>query len=160
METKEMLFSGFRMNGFAMLFVHLVLLTAVIVFCFWQGGTWLYVTGGVLIALWFVFLAGYMLLEPNEARMFKAESLWGPWEQLSSPFEGKDAEKSFHSQGTYIFKVEGTDGGYVFMADRWNPRSLKNSRHIWLPIRFKTDGTPVIRWMDSWSPQEEFGREE
>ncbi len=98
--------------------------------------------------------------EPNEARMFKAESLWGPWEQLSSPFEGKDAEKSFHSQGTYIFKVEGTDGGYVFMADRWNPRSLKNSRHIWLPIRFKTDGTPVIRWMDSWSPQEEFGREE
>ena len=69
METKEMLFSGFRMNGFAMLFVHLVLLTAAIVFCFWQGGTWLYVTGGVLIALWFVFLAGYMLLEPNEARV-------------------------------------------------------------------------------------------
>ena len=97
--------------------------------------------------------------EPNEARMFKAESLWGPWEQLSSPFDGKDAEKSFHSQGTYIFKVEGTDDGYVFMADRWNPRSLKNSRHIWLPIRFKTNGTPVIRWMDGWSPQEEFGGE-
>ena len=115
---------------------------------FKHGGTYWLITSGC---------TGW---EPNEARMFKAESLWGPWEQLPSPFDGKDAEKSFHSQGTYIFKVEGTDDGYVFMADRWNPRSLKNSRHIWLPIRFKTNGTPVIRWMDSWSPQEEFGGEE
>ena len=91
---------------------------------------------------------------PNEARMFKAASLWGPWEQLPSPFVGKDAKKSFHTQGTYIFKVEGTEDGFVFMADRWNPQSLKNSRHIWLPIDFEADGTPVIRWGDSWSPKE------
>ena len=91
---------------------------------------------------------------PNEARMFKAASLWGPWEQLPSPFVGKDAKKSFHTQGTYIFKVEGTEDGFVFMADRWNPQSLKNSRHIWLPIDFEADGTPVIRWVDSWSPKE------
>ena len=94
---------------------------------------------------------------PNEARMFKAASLWGPWEQLPSPFVGKDAKKSFHTQGTYIFKVEGTEDGFVFMADRWNPQSLKNSRHIWLPIDFEADGTPVIRWVDSWSPVERFG---
>ncbi len=91
---------------------------------------------------------------PNEARMFKAASLWGPWEQLPSPFVGKDAKKSFHTQGTYIFKVEGTEDGFVFMADRWNPRSLKNSRHIWLPIDFEADGTPVIRWVDGWSPDD------
>ena len=91
---------------------------------------------------------------PNEARMFKAASLWGPWEQLPSPFVGKDAKKSFHTQGTYIFKVEGTEDGFVFMADRWNPQSLKNSRHIGLPIDFEADGTPVIRWVDSWSPKE------
>lgn len=94
---------------------------------------------------------------PNEARMFKATSLWGPWEQLPSPFVGKDAKKSFHTQGTYIFKVEGTEDGFVFMADRWNPRSLKNSRHIWLSIDFEADGTPVIRWVDGWSPVERFG---
>lgn len=91
---------------------------------------------------------------PNEARMFKATSLWGPWEQLPSPFVGKDAKKSFHTQGTYIFKVEGTEDGFVFMADRWNPRRLKNSRHIWLPIDFEADGTPVIRWVDGWSPDD------
>ena len=87
--------------------------------------------------------------DPNEARMFRAESMWGPWKQLPSPFRGEDANKSFHTQGTYIFKIEGTDQ-YIFMADRWIPRSLKNSRHIWLPIEYDTDGTPLLYWKDSW----------
>ena len=87
--------------------------------------------------------------EPNEARMFKSDSIWGPWEQLPSPFRGEDAEKSFHTQGTYIFKVEGTEQ-YIFMADRWMPRSLKYSRHIWLPIEFDADGTPELHWKDEW----------
>lgn len=87
--------------------------------------------------------------EPNEARMFCATSIWGPWKQLPSPFRGKGAEKSFYTQGTYIFKVEGTEQ-YVFMADRWIPRSLKNSRHIWLPITFGADGRPELYWVDEW----------
>lgn len=88
--------------------------------------------------------------DPNEARMFKSKSMWGPWEQLPSPFRGEDANKSFHTQGTYIFKIEGTDQ-YIFMADRWIPRSLKNSRHIWLPFEYDTDGTPLLFWKDSWT---------
>lgn len=91
--------------------------------------------------------------DPNEARMFKATSIWGPWEQLPSPFKGEGAEKSFHTQGTYIFKIEETDQ-YVFMADRWIPRSLKNSRHIWLPIEYTTDGTPVLYWKEQWKPSD------
>ena len=87
--------------------------------------------------------------DPNEARMFRAKSIWGPWEQLPTPFRGKGAEKSFYSQGTYIFKVEGSDQ-YIFMADRWIPRSFKFSRHIWLPITFEADGTPVLEWKDNW----------
>ena len=74
--------------------------------------------------------------------MFKSKSIWGPWEQLPSPFRGEGAEKSFRSQGTYIFKIEGTDE-YIFMADRWMPRSLKYSRHIWLPITFDANGYPT-----------------
>ena len=37
METKECGFSGFKMNGFLALFLHLVVLTAVIVFGFKIG---------------------------------------------------------------------------------------------------------------------------
>lgn len=92
---------------------------------------------------------------PNEARMFSAKSIWGPWTQHPSPFEGeaaphKDggANKSFGTQGTYVLPL-GNDK-FVFMADIWNPQSLANSLHVWLPIDFKADGTPVIRWKNSW----------
>ena len=61
-------FRGMRMNGFLMLFVHLVLLTAAIVACFLFGLEWLYCVGVALVVVWFVLLAGYMQLEPNEAR--------------------------------------------------------------------------------------------
>ena len=87
---------------------------------------------------------------PNEARMFRAKSIWGPWEQLPSPFTGTatgyrdmPASKTFGAQGTYVFRH---DGKTIFMADVWNPRHLARSLHFWLPIDFGTDGTPVIRW--------------
>ncbi|MBQ9640218.1 MAG: family 43 glycosylhydrolase [Bacteroidaceae bacterium] len=91
--------------------------------------------------------------EPNEARMFRSESIWGPWTQLPSPFVGEGgyhgfaANKTFGAQGTYIFrKNEEAGTPYVFMADIWNPRHLSESLHLWLPIGFEADGRPVIRW--------------
>ena len=68
MDTKEFIFKGFKMNGFLMLFLHLIVFTAAIVACFVWGGVPLYVTGGVLIIVWLIFCGGYMELEPNEAR--------------------------------------------------------------------------------------------
>jgi len=89
---------------------------------------------------------------PNEARMFRAESIWGPWQQLPSPFRGMatgyrnmPADKTFGAQGTFIF----SDGQrHLFMADVWNPRHLAQSLHFWLPIGYNADGTPVISWTD------------
>ena len=68
MDTKEFIFKGFKMNGFLMLFLHLIVFTAAIVGCFVLGGVPLYVTGSVLILVWLILCAGYMELEPNEAR--------------------------------------------------------------------------------------------
>ncbi len=91
---------------------------------------------------------------PNEARMFTSESIWGPWKQQPSPFVGEatgyhnmPANKTFGAQGTYIMNI---DGKIIFMADVWNPRHLSQSLHLWLPIQFKEDGTPVIPWSDKW----------
>ena len=90
---------------------------------------------------------------PNEARMFTSNSIWGPWTQLDSPFKGDPASyrnmpanKTFGGQGTYI--LDGFFDTPVFMADIWNPDHLSNSLHLWLPIEFDEDGTPVIRWTD------------
>lgn len=87
---------------------------------------------------------------PNEARMFKAKSIWGPWTQLPSPFQGvatsffnMPANKTFGAQGNFITRL---NGQLLFMADIWNPRHLARSLHIWLPIHFNDEGTPVIPW--------------
>ena len=37
MDTKELVFKGFKMNGFLALFLHLVVLTGVTVACFFVG---------------------------------------------------------------------------------------------------------------------------
>lgn len=92
---------------------------------------------------------------PNEARMFRAKSIWGPWEQMpASPFVGEaagyhnmPANKTFGSQGTCI--IDGVFDQPVFMADIWNPDHLSNSLHLWLPISFDDEGVPVIRWCDN-----------
>lgn len=90
---------------------------------------------------------------PNEARLFTADNIWGPWHQLPSPFMGvatgyhdMPAHKTFGAQGTYIMKA-GKE--FVFMADIWNPRHLSQSLHLWLPISFNEKGTPVIKWTDN-----------
>ena len=84
--------------------------------------------------------------------MFRSKSIWGPWEQLPSPFVGTatgyqdmPANKTFGAQGTYILQ---RGSQLLFMADIWNPRHLAQSLHLWLPIRFDEQGTPVIAWAD------------
>ena len=84
---------------------------------------------------------------PNEARMFSAPSIWGPWSQHPNPCRGPKAELTFGGQSTYILPV---GNRYIFMADIWRPRRPINARYIWLPIEFE-DGKPVIRWCDEWS---------
>ncbi|MDR0962510.1 MAG: SPFH domain-containing protein [Mediterranea sp.] len=68
METKEFTFSGFKMNGFLMMFLHLVVLTAIIVYGFTQSLPYI-IASGVLCVAWFFILPGYLQLEPNEAKV-------------------------------------------------------------------------------------------
>lgn len=69
METKELDFKGFSMNGFLMLFIHVVLLTALIAGGIWLMQVWSIVLASLLCIVWFVLMAGYVQLEPNEARV-------------------------------------------------------------------------------------------
>lgn len=97
---------------------------------------------------------------PNAARMFVSKSIWGPWTALDSPFTGSDAtlypdatdqprifpaSKTFGAQGTYILDLGDVQ---YFMADVWNPSHLRRSLHLWLPITYDKEGTPVIRWTE------------
>ncbi|HWI93217.1 MAG TPA: glycoside hydrolase family 43 protein [Flavisolibacter sp.] len=87
---------------------------------------------------------------PNKASMHVSTSIWGPWiEQKENPLKGPDADSTYHGQSTFVLPVPGKNN-FIFIADRWNPRNLKDSRYLWLPIQFKDD-EPFIDWMDEWS---------
>ena len=89
--------------------------------------------------------------EPNKARLLTAISIFGEWKQLPNPCVGKDPNITFGGQSTYILLFS-EKNLFIFMADIWRPKSLKDSRYIWLPIQFKEDGTPFIEWIDRWNP--------
>ena len=69
METKETNFQGFKMNGFLALFLHLIVFTGIIVLGFLTLSIPVMILSGCLSILWFILMAGYVQLEPNEARV-------------------------------------------------------------------------------------------
>ena len=97
--------------------------------------------------------------KPNEARMFSATSLWGPWQQHDNPCVGDGGHITFGGQSTFIAPIQGSDNRFMFMADEWRPESLADSRYIWLPINFTSENKPYISWVDRWSPLDSPSRE-
>jgi hypothetical protein len=99
---------------------------------------------------------------PNEARMFSAPSIWGPWTQHPNPCRGPKADKTFEGQSTFVLSLTShpspltshpspLTSEYIFMGDIWKPEHPRDARYIWLPIEFE-DGKPVINWRDEWQP--------
>ena len=91
---------------------------------------------------------------PNKARLFSAQSIWGPWQQHDNPCVGEGGDITFGGQSTYIAPVQGHNNQFIFMADEWRPGSLADSRYIWLPIEFDAESKPYIQWVDYWNPLE------
>lgn len=98
---------------------------------------------------YFLITSGCTGWAPNAARMAVADNLFGEWTELGNPCVGEDANITFNSQGTFIQKVEGKKDMYIFMADRWNPKTPIDGRYVWLPIAFE-EGKPVLRWYTKW----------
>lgn len=88
--------------------------------------------------------------DPNEARMFSAPNIWGPWTRHPNPCVGPNSELTFGGQSTFVLQLPEKKDAYIFMADMWRPKKPSDARYIWLPIQFK-DGKPYVEWMDSWT---------
>jgi hypothetical protein len=99
---------------------------------------------------YFMITSGCTGWNPNAARSFVADSVWGPWKPLGNPCEGKDADLTFHSQSTFVFPLPGKKDAYIFMADRWTPENPIDGRYIWLPVQFK-GSNPVVHWQPAWN---------
>lgn len=74
---------------------------------------------------------------PNQAHAHAAESIMGPWETMGNPCVGGNRifrMTTFFAQSTFVLPLPGLRGSYIFMADRWNPPELRDSRYVWLPL--------------------------
>jgi len=93
--------------------------------------------------------------KPNAAKLLKADSIYGPYENLGNPVSGINPlnglgkEATFGGQSSYIIKVEGKKDAYIAMFDIWYPNHPIEGKYIWLPIEFE-DGKPVIKWKNEW----------
>ncbi|KAK4401594.1 hypothetical protein Sango_0900100 [Sesamum angolense] len=100
---------------------------------------------------------------PNEALVHEAESILGPWESIGNPCVGANKDfrvATFFSQSTFVLPMPGAVPGFIFMADRWNPADLQDSRYVWLPLTVRArnqryTGLPLwsrvsIFWHKKW----------
>ena len=108
---------------------------------------------------YYLFTSGCTGWRSNPASYSVANSVFGPWRQVSNPCVGETPEGwgpgvTFDSQSTFVVEIMGKDDAFVFMADRWRPKNPIDGRYVWLPIEWRASGDgadePVIRWRDSW----------
>lgn len=87
--------------------------------------------------IYYMVTSGCTGWAPNEALVHAAESIMGPWETMGNPcIVGNKIFRltTFFSQGTFVIPLPGFPGLFIFMADRWNPADLRDSRYVWLPL--------------------------
>lgn len=99
---------------------------------------------------YYLITSGCTGWRPNAADYAVADNILGPWESKGNPCIGPEADTTFRTQSTFVLLVPGKPGCYIFMADRWVPRRLHDSRYVWLPFILKPDGTFTIEWCDEW----------
>ena len=93
--------------------------------------------------------------EPNAARYFTSNSLYGPWEYHGNPCEGINPHnglgkaKTYGGQSSFIITVFGKKDAFIACFDINKPEHPYDSRYIWLPIDFESDKIS-ISWLDSW----------
>ncbi len=88
--------------------------------------------------------------KPNAADYSTADNILGPWKTFGNPCTGTNADLTFGAQSTFVLPAPGKPDSFIFMADRWNPRNLTDSRYVWLPFTMNSSGSFTIPWRDRW----------
>ncbi|TCC99000.1 glycoside hydrolase family 43 protein [Pedobacter psychroterrae] len=87
--------------------------------------------------------------DPNPARWFVSDSIWGKWQYKGNPCIGEGSNLTYGGQSTHVLPIQGKKDAFIFMADKWKPENPIDGRYLWLPITFKGDDME-ISWRDKW----------
>ncbi|MDE6134176.1 MAG: family 43 glycosylhydrolase [Muribaculaceae bacterium] len=88
--------------------------------------------------------------DPNPGHSATATEILGTWTAGRNFAIDQGAATTYKSQSTYIYKVDGIEGAYVYMGDRWNSSDVGGkSEYVWLPLSVRS-GAPTVKWYDKW----------
>ncbi|MGN0243878.1 MAG: discoidin domain-containing protein [Lachnospiraceae bacterium] len=101
-------------------------------------------------------VADELIIDYGDSTSEEAVQHVGPFQHinnfLTNPMIGPDSSTTFKGQSTCIFPVQGKEGCFIYMGDRWNADGLKNSRYQWLPVVIDEENESLsILWADKWN---------
>ncbi len=101
---------------------------------------------------YYLLMSGCTSWAPNAARAAVAEHPYGPWREIGNPCRGVNpanglgAELTYGSQSTFVLRLP--DDRYLAMFDLWQPTNFIDSRYLWLPVVFTSEGYEI-----HWAPE-------
>jgi len=112
----------------------------------------MHMEGGALVhykGLYYAIGSSLTGWSPNPNKYATATSLSGPW----SPFRdiAPPETNTYGSQSTLLLKVVGTKTtSVIFMGDIWKPKTLWDSRYLWMPLQIG-DGNLSLPAPQDWT---------
>ncbi|WP_422657727.1 S-layer homology domain-containing protein [Paenibacillus sp. EC2-1] len=116
--------------------------------------------------IYYSITSGLTGWNPNPAKYHTTENLldWW-WKDKGDPFWDDWKGTTHESQSTFVLPYRNSKGElvkdkFIFMADRWNPNNLTDSRYIWFPLHLDSANQRIsMNWESEWN-YSEFGVEE
>ncbi|MGN1078285.1 MAG: family 43 glycosylhydrolase [Candidatus Gallimonas sp.] len=132
----------------------------------------------------FLLTSGTTGYYPNRTKVHEITAMHGEWKELGYPCRRDGNKNSFHAQFSSVFRHPFIDDLYVAIGDRWlrdlppdlpdmdeafyqmfankktydlspyTDSDTSEANYVWLPVRFRKNGTPYLEWADEWTPED------
>ena len=97
---------------------------------------------------YYMITSGCTGWSPNAASYAIADKVFGEWKTIGNPCTDEGSGTTYDTQSTCVYKSG--EGEYIYMGDRWFSNNLKDSRYVWLPIEFDSEGLIKIKRYSNW----------
>ncbi|MCR5342652.1 MAG: xylosidase/arabinofuranosidase [Butyrivibrio sp.] len=99
---------------------------------------------------YYLITSGCTGWSPNQASYAVTTDLMSKWTVMGDPCTEDTYKTTYDTQSTCVIPVDPEAGKFIYMGDRWFEDRLKDSRYVWLPIEFGSEGKIAIGKYSGW----------